>query len=258
MERCQQKNLKFIGCEIIYREACYLAATGPHKVDVEFLRKGLHDLETADMVTRLQSSVDATDAEEGYEAVLLGYARCNDGLVGLTARDIPLVIPRAHDCVTFFFGSRESYREYFDASPGTYYMTSGWSERNTSGKDDRGQPAYGQQGVMGKLGLTASHAEMVAKYGQDNAAFIAEFLGGWQANYSRCLYLKMGICDEEPFIATARRQAEERHWEFEIRQGRLTLLEKLFHGEWDDNFVVVPPGRKIAARNDEQVLDVSD
>ncbi len=29
---------KFIGCEIIYREACYLAATCPRQVDVEVLR----------------------------------------------------------------------------------------------------------------------------------------------------------------------------------------------------------------------------
>ncbi|HUJ75543.1 MAG TPA: hypothetical protein VL359_11820, partial [bacterium] len=50
---------KFIGCEIIYREACWLAATSPHLVDVEFLRKGLHDLETQDMVSRVQAAVDA-------------------------------------------------------------------------------------------------------------------------------------------------------------------------------------------------------
>ncbi len=37
-----RRRLKFIGCEIIYREACWLAATSPELVDVEFLRKGLH------------------------------------------------------------------------------------------------------------------------------------------------------------------------------------------------------------------------
>ena len=251
------KRLKFIGCEIIYREACYLAATGPHQVDMEFLRKGLHDLETPDMVAKVQSAIDAVDPKAGYEAILLGYARCNDGLVGVKAGPIPLVAPRAHDCITFFFGSRGAYRDYFDRNPGTYYMTSGWSERNTSDGGELDRPAYGMEGVMGKLGLTESHEELVAKYGRENADFIAESLGNWMRNYSKMLYLEMGLCDETRFIAEARNVATERHWTFEHQEGIRTLLEKLFFARWDNDFVIVPPGAKIVARNDEQVLDVS-
>ena len=123
-----KKRLKFIGCEIIYREACALAARCPDMVDVQFLRKGLHDRKTAEMLAEVQAAVDAVP--EGYEAILLGYARCNNGTVGLTARTVPIVVPRAHDCITFFFGSRAGYQRYFDAHPGTYYRTTGWSERN--------------------------------------------------------------------------------------------------------------------------------
>ena len=57
----QDRRFKFIGCEIVYREACYLAAMCPHRVDVEFLRKGLHNLETADMVDALQRAIDVID-----------------------------------------------------------------------------------------------------------------------------------------------------------------------------------------------------
>jgi len=129
-----KKRLKFIGCEIIYREACVLAARSPHIVDLQFLRKGLHDLETAQMLASVQSAVD--QVADGYDAILLGYARCSDGVVGLTARSVPVVVPRAHDCITFFFGSRRAYREYFDARPGTYYRTTGWEERQSAGGDD--------------------------------------------------------------------------------------------------------------------------
>ena len=258
----RQRKLKFIGCEIIYREACYLAATTSAQVDVEFLRKGLHDLETPDMVSRIQTAVDSVDAGAGYEAILLGYARCNDGLAGVTARSIPLVIPRAHDCITFFFGSRRAYREYFDGHPGTYYLTTGWSERNfnVSSDDSRlreyARPAYGKQGIMGKLGLTESYEDMVAKYGKENADFLVETLGDWMKNYDRFLYLRLDICDEEPFIEAARRDAAERAWSLEVRTGSLSLLTKLFNGPWDDDFLVVPPGGKIIARNDDSILDV--
>ena len=250
-----QRKFKFIGCEIVYREACLLAARSPFQVDVEFLRKGLHDLETHEMAAKVQATIDAVDPASGYEAILLGYARCNDGLVGITARSIPLVIPRAHDCITFFFGSRSAYKGYFDANPGTYYMTTGWSERNAYGDGKYAQPAYGKTGVMGKLGLAESYEEMVRKYGKENADFIASTLGDWTKNYSKMLYLQMGTCDEQPHIDAAKQRAAEQAWEFELREGSWSLLEKLFAGKWDDDFVIVPPGKKIVARNDEAVLE---
>lgn len=248
------KKLKFIGCEIIYREACHLAAASPHRVDVEFLRKGLHDLHTPDMVSRVQAAIDAVDPQAGYEAILLGYARCNNGLVGVRARSLPLVIPRAHDCITFFFGSRGAFSNYFEAHPGTYYMTTGWSERNVG--EDYARPAYGQQGVMGKLGLADSYEQLVAKYGKENADFILESIGDWRKNYSKLLYLRMDVCDERPLIEQTRQEAQERGWEFELRDGDWTLLKKLFTGPWDDDFLIVPPGGTIAARDDEQIMGV--
>lgn len=250
-----KRKFKFIGCEIIYREACYLAATGAHHVDVQFLRKGLHDLHRDDMLAKVQAAVDAVDEHEGFEAVLLGYARCNDGLVGVTARKIPLVIPRAHDCITLFFGARAAFRQYFDACPGTYYMTTGWAERNDFQEGNYARPAYGMQGVMGKLGLAESYEQMVAKYGQENADFIIESMGDWTKHYSKFLYMKMGVCDEAPFIEDTRQEAQRRNWQFELRDGDWSLLRKLFDGQWDEDFVVVPPGGKIVARNDERILD---
>jgi hypothetical protein len=257
-----QRKLKFIGCEIIHREACFLAARASAQVDLEFLRKGLHDLESGEMRSKVQSTIDAVDPKDGYQAILLGYARCNDGLVGIRAREIPLVITRAHDCITFFFGSRSSYREYFDAHPGTYYATTGWLERNFSlsvgegdGLSEYARPAYGKQGVMGKLGLTETYEQMLEKYGQENADFINSLLGDWMRNYNKFLYLRMGVCDEEPFVEATRKDAADRGWEFEERQGSLMLLQKLFNGPWDEDFVVVPPGGTIVAQNDEDILE---
>jgi hypothetical protein len=249
------RRLKFIGCEIVYREACSLAATVPHRVDIEFLLKGLHDLPRADMVAKIQEIVDAATPDKGYEAILLGYARCNDGLVGLKARTIPLIIPRAHDCITFFFGSRTAYREYFDSHPGTYFMTTGWTERNKFGENGYERPAYGMEGVMAKLGLTEPYDVMVAKYGKENADYIIESLGGWEKSYTRSLYLEMGVCDETAFIELARERAALQNWAFEVRKGEWSLLRKLFYGEWDQDFVIVPPGGTIVARNDDGVLD---
>lgn len=249
----QQKRLKFLGCEILYREACALVSRCRHRVDVEFLRKGLHDLETPDMVARIQQSIDAVDPAE-YDAILMGYARCNDGLVGVEARDLPLVIPKAHDCITLFFGSRAAYRAYFDAHPGTYYMTTGWAERNGFEEGQYATPAYGQSGVMGKLGLADSFEQLVEKHGRENAEYIWQTVGDWRQHYTHMLYLEMGTCDETPFIELARQRAGENGWSFHARAGDWTLLQKLFDAQWDEDFVIVRPGEQIVARNDEEVL----
>ncbi|MDZ7619481.1 MAG: DUF1638 domain-containing protein, partial [Patescibacteria group bacterium] len=118
------RRLKLIACEILYREFCAAVARSTHRVDLEFLPKGLHDMGAAGMNERISARLAEVD-ESVYDAVLLGYALCSNGLVGLTARTVPLVVPRAHDCITLFLGSKERYLEYFRAHPGVYFKTSG-------------------------------------------------------------------------------------------------------------------------------------
>jgi hypothetical protein len=103
-------RLRIVACEIFYRELCHLAARSPRKVDVEFLPKGLHDQGGAAMRERLQAAIDATDPGR-HDAVALAYGLCNNGLVGLEARGLPLVLMRAHACITAFLGSRDRYAQ---------------------------------------------------------------------------------------------------------------------------------------------------
>lgn len=109
-------KLKLISCEIFYREFSSVIARSPHMVDAEFLPKGLHDIGTAGMRDRLQGAIDRVDSSN-YEAILVGYGLCNNGVVGLTSREKPLIIPRAHDCITLFLGSKERYLDYFPKEP---------------------------------------------------------------------------------------------------------------------------------------------
>ena len=111
-------RLRIVACEIFFRELCHLAARSARKVDVEFLPKGLHDQGGGAMRERLQAAIDATDPGR-HDAVALAYGLCNNGLVGLRARALPLVLLRAHDCITAFLGSRARYARYFDERPGT-------------------------------------------------------------------------------------------------------------------------------------------
>jgi hypothetical protein len=37
------------------------------------------------------------------------YGLCNLALTSLRARAVPVVVPRAHDCITLYLGSRQRY-----------------------------------------------------------------------------------------------------------------------------------------------------
>ena len=240
-------RLKLISCEIFYREMCAVVAHSPNMVDVEFLPKGLHDIGSDKMLARLQAVLDTVD-DARYDAILLGYGLCGMGLVGLTARNIPVVVPRAHDCITHFLGSKERYAEYFQNHPGVYFKTSGWIERG----NDLGQLT---QQTLRKSGLGYTYAELVEKYGEENAKFLYEELCDTTRNYQQFTFIEMGVEPDSRFERTTREEAAKRSWRFEKIRGDMSLLERLVDAEWDDrDFLVVPPGWRIVPRYDESVI----
>lgn len=241
-------RLKLIACDIFTREVCAVVLQSSRTIDVEFLPKGLHDIGAQKMQARLQEVLNRVD-ESIYEAILFGYGLCNNGLVGLTARSVPIVIPRAHDCISVFMGSKEKYRDYFTAHPGTYYLTSGWVERGSAPGE------LGQQGIGAQMGMHLSYEELVEKYGEDNAAFLYEELTGWTRNYSHMTYIDMGLGSDARYEAEGQAQAKEKGWEYNRLEGDISMLQRLVDGSWpDEEFLVVPPGHKVAPSYDEKII----
>ena len=239
-------RLRLIACEVFTRELCALVAGSANEVDVSYLPKGLHSAGATTMLAHLQETIDQVPV--GYDATLLGYGLCNNGLRHLVARQTPLVIPRAHDCITLFLGSRQRYRKHFDDHPGTYYLTSGWIERGDGGND------YKLRNIERDNGLDLSYDTLVARYGADNAAFLAEALG--QTNhYGDLAYIAMGVEPDDRFERIAAERAGERDWNFRRLEGDLTLLRRLLDGPWDEDFLVLQPGHRLITRYDERIID---
>ena len=160
-------RIRVIACEVLFREISHAAALSPHQVDVEFLAKGLHDYGGAAMRKELQFRVDSTDPVK-YDAVAMGYALCGNGLHGLRAGQLPLVAPRAHDCIALLMGGRERYEEFFNANPGTYFSSTGWLER--------GKSLVPLARV--RTGIDVDLQTLIAKYGEDNGTYLFENPGG--------------------------------------------------------------------------------
>jgi hypothetical protein len=239
---------KLICCEVFVREMCAAVARSRHTIDIEFLPKGLHDIGSDGMRARLQDVLDRVD-EPLYDAILFGYGLCNNGIVGLEARGVPLVIPRAHDCITLFLGSHRRYLEYFRANPGTYFCTTGWIERGEAAGE------YAQLAIGNQSGMNKTYEELVEEYGEDNAQFLHEQLTEWTRHYRQITYISMGLEGEGPFEEESRRRALEKRWEFDKVNGDMGMLTRLLDGNWSKGeFLVVPPGNRIAPSYDDCVI----
>jgi hypothetical protein len=239
-------RLKLICCEVLFREMANAVARSPHQVDPEFLGKGLHDLGGAAMRDKLQQFVDGVPP--GYDAVLMGYALCGNGLLGLAAREAPLVVPRAHDCIALLMGSRARYQQYFDENPGVYFRSTGWLERGFG---------IEQLSMRSRTGAGFTLDELIAQYGEENGRFLHEELGRYKSHYRQLTYIESGLEPDGSFEARARAEAEEKGWSFATLRGDLSLFHRLVDGDWaGDDFLTVPPGYRIRATWDENVMGV--
>ncbi|HTL52697.1 MAG TPA: DUF1638 domain-containing protein [Planctomycetota bacterium] len=228
---------KIISCHVLWRELCHFAALSNNVFDFQFLKQGLHDT-PGQLQRELQAAIDS--AGSGYEALLIGYGLCSNGIAGITARKTRLVVVRAHDCITHLLGSKERYREYFDQHPGTYWYTPGWI-------DTGGQPGQARYEK-----LLASYVE---KYGKKNAQYLMEMEQGWFKSYSNAAYIDLGFGATEEGKAYTQKCASWLGWKYDELKGDSGLLERFLAGAWNaEDFLIVEPGQQIVASYDEGVI----
>jgi hypothetical protein len=237
-------RIRVIACEVLCREISNAASLSPHQVDVQFLEKGLHDYGGAAMRKELQFHIDATDPVK-YDAVAMGYALCGNGLHGLRASRLPLVAPRAHDCIALLMGGRERYEEYFNANPGTFFRSTGWLER--------GKNLVPLAQV--KIGVGVELQALIDKYGEDNGTYLFTELNKYQESYRRMVYIQTGLEADARFETEAKAEADKCGWAYSTLRGDLRLIRMLANAEWDPkDFLVVQPGQRIVARYDADVI----
>ncbi len=244
MSRSQRVGL--IACEIFFREIAYFSARCGETLDVVFLPKGLHDLGGEKRRGVLQAEIDRM-SEKDYSRIVLGYALCNNGTAGLWARKVPLVIPRAHDCITLFLGSREKYQKYFFENTGTYFHTTGWLERGS------GEAQF----FDSSLGPNMTLAGLIEKYGEENGRYLWETLDPLK-NYHKIAYIALPIPGLPDLRDASRLAAQERGWQWEEVEGDAGLIERLLSGPYpEEDFLILEPGARSAVSHDERILTFS-
>ena len=173
-------RLLLIGCGLLIRELSDAIVRSPHLIDATFLPAGLHDTGAKSMRQRIQQEIDGANASD-YDAIVLGYALCGMGIAGLKAPSIPLVVARAHDCITLLMGSREKYSEYFKANTGVYFRSVAWVER---GRECTIR--------LGANGLSQDRDALIARYGEDAGQYLYEEATRYQRSLQQADFIRTG------------------------------------------------------------------
>lgn len=245
----KKKKIAVIACEVLAREIYYASLITKNIVHLVSKTKGLHD-NPDKMREELQEEIDKMSlfSHERYQAIVLIYGLCSNGTMGLTARNIPLVIPKAHDCITLFLGSKERYAREFSKNPGTYYFTTGWVER--------GSESVGRTSASG-YGLGKTYKEYVRLYGEENAKYLFELEQSWKTRYNQATYIDMKLPIPFTYEEDIKREAEKRGWGYKKIEGDMRLILDAIDGNWEEkDFLIVPPGYSIQPSYEENILKI--
>ena len=249
------KRFKLIACKVLYREICLLSANSESYIDVTYFQQGLHDYPDR-LRSALQDEIDRIDAGEDlyscpvnekydFDAILLGYGLCSGAICGIKSKKYKIVVPRAHDCITLFIGSKERYQEYFDSrSGGIYWYTSGWIDNLLMPSEDRTDA------------LMKKYAE---QYGDDDAAYLIETEQSWHKQYSVCTFVDWDGLNNQRYIEYTNQCAAHLNWDFDIFAGSPELLTQFLHGDWnEDKFLVLEPGQTIEMSYNNDIVRSKD
>jgi hypothetical protein len=198
-----------IACRVMEPELTQVIAhegEGDGGLEILYLEQLLH--RTPGKLLRLvQEKID--QVAQTASRIVLGYGLCSNGVVGVTARQQGLIIPRCHDCIALFLGSPERYQEVFRSTPGTYYLTPGWIAE----KQD-------------PLGLIE---EQVPRYGRETARWIIE---EELKHYTHIALINTGVREIGSFRARARENATVLNKQYVEINGDLEYFRKLIHGPY--------------------------
>jgi hypothetical protein len=235
-----------LACEALARGVYAMAAETPHTVSVQLLQQGLHN-QPKNLRRVLQAQIDAIEPG-AWDAILLAYGLCGRSTDGLAARHTPLVIPRAHDCITIYLGSKERYQKEFDRHPGTYWYSVDYMER----ADPDASVALGSAGLDE---IETQYEKYVEKYGQATADMLMDEMRKWSQHYTRAVFIDTGQGDSERYAAMAQEKAEREGWIYERMNSNRRLLEMLLRGNWPEaEFLTVAPGHKIGQSYDDDII----
>lgn len=244
------KRLKVIACNVVRRELEWILSSEPtlslSPEDIEFIELGEHARPNA-LRELLQKKIDAVSSSGRFDAIALAYGLCGRSTDRLVARELPLVLPRVHDCRSLLLGSAERFDQYFADQPSSPFSSIGYVEFGEY---------YFQDGQLKSGDLWN---QMVEKYGEENARYIYDALHPKHEGKLLPIYFisSPGLdCNKAREKAFGVAQKEGRP--FRDLVGDRRLLDMLLSGHWsEEEFLIVPPQSEVVLSFEKNVIYIS-
>jgi len=233
-------RLRLICCDVFLRYACSIISTSPHIVDADFIPMLAHT-KPDELRAELQERINTGAKVRRYDKILLGYGLCGNVASGLTC-EIPMVIPRVHDCCAVFMGSKERFLEEFKNSLSMRWCTCGYYERGHL--DEK----YGADAIdfNATYKTNPEYLQLLEQYGEDNAEYVWETLHP-KIETDEAAYIKIDGFEYSGSYEGFTAGLAGSNVKARVVKGSTAYLDSLINGPWDEtNFLHVPVGKKIA------------
>ena len=241
-------RLKLISCEVLVYAAHRAIIESGDFVSPVFLPKDSHN-KPDELKKTIQTLIDEASEGDEFDAILLGYGLCGNSILGLTARSVPLIVPRAHDCCTLFLGSTARFKSLFGENLSTPWTSPGYI--GSSGK------AFHEAAEDYLLGRDRSIENLAAEYGEENARYVLEMLSAGK-RADTAYFITDPEMDNDAFLESAREKTGEEGTELNILEGDARLITGLILGDWireNGEYLLVRPGERIEGVYDhDQVI----
>lgn len=207
-----------IACAMLEDEINYVYEKLNCSYPIVWLERGYHNYPEK-LREKLQETIDSL---QDQDELLLCFGLCGNGTAGLKSETARLILPKFDDCLNMLLcdGTR-SCRGLVEA--GTMYLTGGWT------KDEEG--------------ILQQYDKLLEDYDEEMRDAVLEMM---YAHYDSVTLIDTGCYQMESVMDYAKKTCELMDFELKTTKGHVLMLEKLFSGEWDTNFIIIEPGTPLS------------
>lgn len=235
-----------IYCEVLeeYIMSAYKGA--PFECIFDKIPKDMHTnpvLLNKELKKRLSAAdkIPTTPNADGIDGVILGIALCGGALEGIFSLNHRLIIPKAHDCISFFLGSGKRYNELFYKYGGkAFWFTTSFLK---------------QDYLPTKKHFSKLKSEYIEKFDEESADYLIETEIDSLSQYK--YIVKIDNLDKPDIeLAKAAKECESEYgWKLCEFSTDLSLFNAILNGNWnEEDFLIVPAGKTVIKTNDKNII----
>lgn len=206
-----------IACAMLEDEINHVYDKLGYTLPVVWLERGYHNTPEK-LRVKLQETINEL---QDQDELLLCFGLCGNGTAGITSKKSRLILPKFDDCLNMLLcdGNRNCRGM---VQPGTMYLTGGWI------KDDEG--------------ILQQYDKLLDEYDKETRDDIMEMM---YAHYNSVSVIDTGCYPMDDTMEYAKKTCELMDFDLKTIPGYVVMIEKLFSGDWDNNFLIVEPGETV-------------